>query len=208
MSFVFWGIDGIVFKEEDLEACLDRAKEIRELYEMYVLHGNVYPKSIDKLIWLISQYLEKEVVIRYVDVPAEGSSVKAAFWAMDDGTYQIALLTGMSDDEVRFVLCKELFHVIFDEESRRYISLFAHIEEVTSTFPLEEGHPNCAASWELLAEIAATEFLFPYGDRLKAVTTGEPTDYARVASKYGVPRFIVEVYCGPQNLTYIGKRIR
>lgn len=197
----------LIFKEEDVRACLAKAVEIRELYEMYALNGKGFPRSVDQFVWLVSQYLEKDVTIEWVDVPAEGSSIKAAFWAMEDGSYRIGILSGLDEDELRFVLCKELFHVIFDEESRRSLDLGGHVEEYTSTIPLDGGKPNCAAAWETLAEIAATEFLFPHSLRKQAAANGGSTAYAKFSAQYGLPRYFVEVGCGEGNLAYIEARL-
>lgn len=197
----------LIFQEDDVRACLAKAVEIRELYELYALNGKAYPRSVDQLVWLVSQYLGKSVSIEMVDLPAEGSSIKATFWAMDDGSYRIGVLSGLSTDEFRYVLCKELFHVIFDEESRRSLDLGGHVEEYTSTIPLDGGKPNCAAAWETLAEIAATEFLFPHPLRKAAAANGGSSMSSKYADQYGLPRFYVEVGIGEGNLAYIEARL-
>ena len=197
----------ILFKDEDILACLEKVSELREMYEMYVLNGKQERKSIDDLLWVCEQYLSKKVEVQYVDLPVEGSSIHAAFWAMEDGSYIIGLLSGMTDEEERFVLCKELFHVIFDEESRRSLALAAHVEEYTSNIAVERGEPNCPAAWETLAEIAATEFLLPYGRRVEMAANASTVDFARIATHYGLPRFFVEVAYGKSNLEYIGKHM-
>ena len=193
----------LIFKDDDVRACLAKAVEVRDLFELYVLNGKGFPRSVDQLVWLVAEYLQKTVVIEWVDVPAEGSSIKAAFLAMDDGSYKIGLLAGLDEDELRFVLCKELFHVIFDEESRRSLDLSGHVEEYTSTIPLDGGKPNCAAAWETLAEIAAIEFLFPFELRKRVIENGGVLSSAKYAAQYGMPRYYVEVGCGEGNLAYI-----
>lgn len=197
----------LIFQEEDLRACLAKAVEIREMYEMYAINGKGFPRSVDQLVWLVSEYLEKKVVVEVVDVPAEGSSIKAAFLAMGDGSYRIGLTAGMTEDELRFVLCKELFHVIFDEESRRSLDLSGHVEEYTSTIPLDGGKPNCAAAWETLAEIAAIEFLFPHYLRKQAAANDGALASSKYATQYGMPRYYVEVGCGAGNLAYLEARL-
>lgn len=197
----------ILFEEKDIEACLEKALEVIEHYERYVLNAHERPRSVDDLLWICQEYLGKTIEITYINIPVDGSSVKAVFLAMANGTYRIGLLSGMSDEEERFVLCKELFHVIFDEESRRSLDLAAHLEDYTSNVAIDEGRPNCPAAWETLAEIAATEFLFPYDERVAHTNGGTTADFAKLATRYGLPRFHVEVACGAGNLAYIGKRI-
>ncbi|EMR0463400.1 MULTISPECIES: ImmA/IrrE family metallo-endopeptidase [Stenotrophomonas] len=197
----------IVFQEADITACLEHVLDIIEQYELYVLHGKGDVRSVDDLLWICTQYLNKKIVIEYVDIPVDGSSIKATFFANADGSYRIGLLSGMSDEEERFVLCKELFHVIFDEESRRSLDLAAHLEEYTSNIALDEGEPNCPAAWETLAEIAATEFLFPYERRVQSVANGSAADYGKLATRFQIPRLHVEIACGVGNLAYIGARL-
>ncbi|HFJ9785492.1 TPA: ImmA/IrrE family metallo-endopeptidase [Stenotrophomonas maltophilia] len=197
----------IVFQEDDISACLERVLDIVELYELYVLNGKQDFRSVDDLHWICTEYLGKKILVEYVDIPVDGSSIKATFLAQADGSYWIGLLSGMSDEEERFVFCKELFHVIFDEEGRRSLDLASHLEEYTSNIALDEGVPNCAAAWETLAEIAATEFLFPHARRVQATASGSTADYGRLATRFGIPRFHVEVACSARNLAYIGSRL-
>lgn len=198
----------IRFKEEDITACLEKVLDIVELYELYVLNGKDQERrSVDDLLWICSDYLGKKVLIEYVDIPVDSSSIKAAFMALSDGTYQIGLLSGMLDEEERFTLCKELFHVIFDEESRRSLALAEHLEEYTSNIALESSEPNCSVAWETLAEIAAMEFLFPHERRAQAISNGSAADYGKLGTRFGVPRLYVEIFSGAGNLAYIGARL-
>ncbi|MFK3846596.1 ImmA/IrrE family metallo-endopeptidase [Stenotrophomonas sp. NPDC078853] len=198
----------MVFEESDIQTCLRKAVEIRDLYDLYVLNGKARMKSVDDLTWVCVEYLEKRITIEYADIPVEGSSIKAAFLALDDGSYRIGLLTGMSEEEERFVLCKELFHVIFDEDSRRSLDLESHLEDYTTNIVVDDGRPNCAAAWETLAEIAATEFLLPFEVREAHLNSGNAVDFAKLATRYGLPRLHVEIACGTGNLSYIRKHMK
>lgn len=195
----------ILFDDEEIIACLEKAQEIVDLYNLYVLNSKHRRRSVDDLIWICEQYLGKKILIEYIDIPVDGSSIKAAYLAMSDGSYRIGLLSGMSDEEERFVLCKELFHVILDEESRRSLELEDHLENYTSNIALDEGRPNCSAAWETLAEIAATEFLFPHDERAELTNGSTAQDFGKLATRYGMPRIHVEIACGAGNLAYIGK---
>jgi len=201
----------VYFEDKDIRHCLEKAVEVREMYEMYVLNGKAFPRSVDRLRWVCEEYLNKKIEIEYVDVPAEGSSIKASYWAInEDGKqwYRICPLTGMTEDELRFVLCKELFHVIFDDEEKRNLELSAHVEEYSlSLASTEDVHPNCSVAWETLAEIAAMEFLFPLEERDRAINGGTQVSFSKLASAYGVPRYYVESFCNSSNLEYIRNRI-
>lgn len=195
----------LYFKEADVIACLEKALEIRDTYHMYVLVDHDR-KSVDDLLWVCQEYLGKKIEVGQLELPAEGSSIKASFWALEDGSYIIGLLAGMTEEELRFVLCKEIFHVIFDEESRRSLELGVHLEDYTSNIGVEHGRPNCSAAWETLAEIAATEFLLPLERRLEIAGRATP-DFAKSAAHYGLPRYHVEVACGEANLDYIKRHL-
>lgn len=198
----------INFEEDDIVHCLAKAQEIREQYEMYVLHGNGYPKSVDDFIWICGEYLGFQFTIEQVDLPAEGCSIQAVFIAEGDGSYRIGVLSGLTDEDLRFVVCKELFHMIFDEPGRRSIALREHVENYTSNLPLDDAEPDCSAAWETLAEIAAVEFLFPYEERVRILAAPDGSvDFARIATTYGLPRIFVEVACGEGNMAYVASKI-
>ncbi|PBJ83743.1 hypothetical protein CMZ84_04440 [Lysobacteraceae bacterium NML93-0399] len=195
----------MVFEEDDISYCLSKARDIGDQYELYVLHGKEFPRSVDDLLWICGEYLGKKIFVEYVDIPAEGSSVSATYWANSDGSYRIGLLTGMSKDEEKFVLCKELFHVIFDDEGRRSMDLSTHLEDCTTAYTVNGGPPRCAVAWETLAEIAAIEFYFPFEQREKCLDGGTVVDFARLAVRFEIPRYYVEVACGAGNMAYVKK---
>jgi len=197
----------LIFKPEDMQACMDTVRDITEAFELNVHNGKGYPKSVDGFIWLIGEYLGKKVEISYLDLPAEGSSIKAMCTVWSDGTYRIYVLAGMTEDELRFVVCKELFHAIFDQEDRRNMDLRDHVEEYTSTYASQVGaEPQCSASWEWLAEIAAIEFLFPHRYRAEACNSEDTIlAYSKAATQYGLPRKYVEIGCSESNIEYLAK---
>ncbi|WP_313248896.1 ImmA/IrrE family metallo-endopeptidase [Stenotrophomonas acidaminiphila] len=200
----------IHFREDDITTCLRRTMEVSELYEMYVRgDGRATRRSVDDLLWLCEQHLQKKISIQYVSIPEDGTSIKAGFLALADGAYLIGLVEGMTDEDERFVLCKELFHVMFDHEGIRNIDLATHLAEYASLFqtPDCEGEPQCSVAWENLAEIAAMEFLFPYDQRLAHVNGGTTLDFGRLATRYGIPRYYVEIACSPGNMQFLGRVI-
>ena len=200
----------IHFKEDDITTCLRRTIEVSELYEMYVRgDSKATRRSVDDLLWLCGQHLGKTIKIEYASIPEDGTSIKAGFLALGDGTYMIGLVEGMSDEDERFVLCKELFHVMFDHEGIRNIDLATHLAEYASLFqaPDCEGEPQCSVAWESLAEIAAMEFLFPYDQRVASVNGGTTLDFGRLATRYGIPRYYVEIACSSGNMHFLGRVI-
>ena len=182
------------FGLEDLLFCLEMASQVSEAYDQYVLHPEGRPRSVDDMLWVCSEYLGKKISVFELDLAAEGRSVKAACFANEDGSFEIGVLSGLEEDELRFVLCKEIFHAMLERIECRNLNLYDHV--ASSIEAVVERLPNRAAEAEQLALIAAMEFLFPFATReaILGRTTGE-LDYAEMASRYNVPlRFVEEVF--------------
>lgn len=177
----------------EIRRCLDCARELREEYRATCLRGDATRKSIDQLRGLVERYCGKKVSVQ--TLARHQASIKAFYFAMADGTYQIFLMSGMSDEEKRFAYCKELFHVVIDTEDYHNTNLYDHVYEVVATFPVTDSTPSPSAQSEKLAELAAMEFMFPYEDRKRILEQDSNPDAGRIASMYGVPQPYVELYC-------------
>lgn len=182
----------------DVRRCLDQARAMVEEYRRYHIGGDHDRKSIiDLMDQIVAEYLGKQFFVR--KLPMSNESVSAMFWALKDGTYEIFLLDGLDEHQRRFALCKELFHIILDEEGCRSTNVSEHVEEVHTTFPVRDSKPGTAAIWEFLAEASAMEFMFPFDARERflraAEAAGVAPDFARAAQQFGVPEYFVEFYC-------------
>ncbi len=150
---------------------------------------------MDDMVWVARDYLNKRVEIHDLDVIADDKIIRGVFAAFDDGHYEIFLLAELGERERRFVLTKEMMHVLLDEERCRNMDIYEHVQEATSSFTIEDSNPDSPVATELLAEVAAMEFLLPYSKR-KAIIEhcdGDP-DYALFARRYGIPQSYVEEY--------------
>jgi Zn-dependent peptidase ImmA (M78 family) len=185
---------------DDVAFCIGKAHEIAEHYQRYVLPGDAVLRSMDELQPLVGQYVGKGVEIRALDRSADGSSIMGMCAVFDDH-FEIYILAELTDDLRRFVLCKELFHVVLDSERSRNGDIYEHLVEVATTFPVVDSQPNCAAAWEVLAEAAAMEFMFPYKERAACLASGN-FDPAVVAKRYGIPQIFVEAYCNPRAMDF------
>lgn len=183
----------------EVTECIELVHEVAEHYRLNVLNSARTMRSVEDLEWIVGTFLQKKVTVESLKVPAAGKWIKAACVITDAGEYEIYVLTGLDLDARRFIICKELFHVVLDAESRRNMDMFRHLQEVTTTFPVAIVQPNsAAAACEYYAEAAAMEFLFPYTERLAvlaAAPEGGP-NYAEIASRYGIPQEYVESYLG------------
>jgi hypothetical protein len=61
------------------------------------------------------------------------------------------------------VLCKELFHVILDQERYRTIQIFDHLVEVMASPPIhDDAKSGIGVISENMAEISAMQYMLPY----------------------------------------------
>lgn len=176
-------------------AALACAKDLSEQYVLYALRPR-NDKSIDTTVWLIGEYVRRKVTYNEVAVLAEGSNIRGLYMAYANGNYLVFTLSELPERERRFVACKELFHVVMDQAAFRSMDLLGLIEEAQETFFLDECRPSDSMASELLTEIAAMEYLFPYAERAKEIESAgsDGPDHSRIAAKYGVPQHMVEIY--------------
>lgn len=186
---------------KDFRFCLDTAAEMTEQYKLYVLAAEGFPRSVDNLLELCTQHQQKQIEVQTLDLKDKAIS---GMYVNFGTRYAIVVDVGLNQCWKRFVICKELFHVLLDAEEYRNMNIYAHLEEVKSTFPLPDSHPGSAAISEAMAEIAAMEFLFPYSSRVAELAQNATPDYLALAHKYKIPQVFVENYLSPSYMENIG----
>ncbi|CAE6728687.1 hypothetical protein XAC301_11230 [Xanthomonas arboricola pv. corylina] len=196
----------MMLDRDEVVSCLALVNEVVEHYRGQVLHHDRTMRSVEDLAWIVGEFLQKKVTLDTLKVPSAGKWIRATCIVNDDGSYEIYTLSGLDYDARRFIVCKELFHVILDEEGRRNMDTYSHLQEVTSTFPIPNSVPNSAAVCEYLAEAAAMEFLFPYVEREATITAAGRAgpNHAEVAARYGIPQEYVESYLADGLMTFFG----
>nr|WP_244667600.1 ImmA/IrrE family metallo-endopeptidase [Xanthomonas sp. D-109] len=128
------------------------------------------------------------------------------FAAFVGGSYGIYLLAELQERERRFVLTKEMFHVLLDEERCRNMDIYGHVQEATMSFSIEDSNPNSPVAAEVLAEIGAMEFLLPYAKRKVLLEQcGDAPDFALIARRYGIPQMYVEEYLSDRMMAEFAK---
>lgn len=196
----------MILDDKDVQFALEKAKEISECYRLYVLGGDSPKKSIDDLIWLFGQHCGKKIAMGELNIPAQDLVVRGMYAALSDGSYEIYTLAELGSHEERFVLTKELFHVVMDTEECRNMDLYDHLVDAQASFSIGDSEPNKSVVWEALAEIGAMEFLFPYHDReqLLAASGGNP-NFVDIARRYGVPQSYIEMYLSETVMNEFGR---
>lgn len=177
-----------------IDLALDKAAEMAEHHHRYVLDGAASRKSIDDLVWIVTTYLLKDVSILEIDIPADTGSIRA-FMVRYPLRYDIVMLAEKNFCLKRFVLCKELFQVILDDDRFHNVDIYKQMEESALAMMDVKSSPSMNVISEALAEIATIEFLFPYADRIaitRSLAPGQEADSSAIAERYKIPKLWVE----------------
>jgi len=190
---------------KDVRHCLDKAAEMTEQYKLYVLAAASFPRSVDDLLWLCQEHEQKNITDVSLDL--KDRTILGAYLNLG-ASYVIIVGANLNFCWKRFVLCKELFHVLLDAPEYRRMNIYEHLEEVKTTFPLLESRPGPSTVCEAMAEMAAMEFLFPYAARVEELEKNASPDYLAIAQKYKIPQVYVEEYMSPSYMENLGAMLR
>ena len=190
-------------KPKDVRYCLDVASRAIEHYNLYELNPSRFPRSVDALQALCAEHEKKKISIVALPASEKECSIFGLYVSFGD-RYCIALQPDLNPCWHRFVLCKELFHVLIDADEYRDMDIYGHLEDVKASFPVLESAPRSTTAAEVMAEIAALEFLFPYTERERALSAADSPDYLEIAKKYRIPQILVEEYLAASYMENIG----
>lgn len=180
---------------DKLQQSIEKSREINEQFKLYSLDSENRVKPVDNLIKLCQEYLKKDIKLYEHKIPHTGQPIRGFYLAYPD-YYEIVLLGEQNFCWRRLVLCKEIFHIILDDEEYQNKDIGRLIDEATITLPIykNDADPILPMQAELFAEIAAMEFLFPYNERKSILNKSQSPDYMLIAEQYKIPRFLVEKY--------------
>jgi hypothetical protein len=185
-----------------LAHCLDQANALSDQRRIYGIAADDPLRSVDQLTEICKTYLRKKIRILELDIDKDDSPVFGSTILLRDGSYDICHVKNLNYCWQRFVTCKELFHVVLDEVKYRRIAISDHVDEVTVAFPDDNSRPNMSVVAEILAEIAAMEYLFPYKDReMEFANKHGNIDCRAIADRYKVPLVYIEKYLSPPHMT-------
>lgn len=182
----------MLINRQKLINTLSKVAEIKEVYGLRYLASDATKRSVDKLLDLCRSYLEKKIDWHVHSDSALNHFVQSFVIVKDEG-YEICTLSDLNNCWKRFVLCKEIFHIILDSEEDWNSSLEDHLINFHGGITELESEVSGSAQAELLAEIAAMEFLFPYKERI-ALNKNGYVDYSAIAERYKIPRYFAERY--------------
>src|SRR5258708_33972529 len=98
-----------------LSYCLDKANEIADQFTLVYLDANNPERSIENLHETCEKYLNVKIITTELDIDKDNSAVWGMFVRYSDH-FEIIIAQGLNYCWRRFVFCKELFHVVLDDE--------------------------------------------------------------------------------------------
>lgn len=193
----------MIINKQNLEAVIAKANEVNDHYKLTHLTGNATQKIMDYILDSCDKLGVQNVHMSEVDLPFSDSAVYSMCVMTQDGA-DIVLAKGLNHCWQRYTICKELFHLLIDDEKYRNLDIFAHSEAVTISYSLDESRPDLGVAAEFLAEVAAMEFLFPYAERELQMRNGQP-NYPAIAQQYRIPQLLVDRYLSPHLMSTLKK---
>lgn len=103
---------------------------------------------------------------------------------------RIAVASGLNRCWQRFVVCKELMHLLIDREDDRTPDALVQLKSMVT--PLKD--PTAKLNSETFAALTALEYLLPWGMRPGAPTEADPT--LAIATRFRLPRTWVDFFYG------------
>lgn len=163
--------------------------------------------SVNSLLDMVRKIYDKKVILSRHHDSYEDHHIHSFLVLDPDDTYQICLLSKMTNCWDRFALCKELFHVVLDEEYVRNPQLTAHLKDFRSSIVDTNNGGMDSSKYEMLTEFAAMQFLFPYARRLDCLeiisartAKGETKKSVclEISKEFRIPRLLTEDYLEAQ----------
>jgi hypothetical protein len=176
-----------------------KIRNIKECHAQYSLNANFVPVSVDDLIWITCNMYEIHVVVKKVLVDLQTVRGTLLRFAGDKANPHVILARPrQSKCWLRYVVTKELSHLIIDEREDWCPDATIIIDEMFELFSLEKNgnwhtEPKRKVISEHIAEVVAIELLYPYerraADRAKLST--DQTTYSQLEADYEIPSAII-----------------
>ena len=189
-----------------IRLCLDRADYMREQYKLYAMgDGNANPKDMNEFVRICQDELGYNISLKSVPKDGQKSAIRAFYMRDEGGNYEIYVLQNLNTCWDAFVRCKELFHMLLDSEEFRRLDIYEHLKEVSLKMTVASSEPSKPVVCEVLAEISAMEFLFPFEARKREKEQGNGSiNYQAIAEYYRIPRKYVEWYMSDDMMEVLG----
>ena len=184
----------MLLKHSHIKKCYDLVQSQITNFNLQVRHPRGDVRSVDDF-----KDFCKEQHAAFDDyelnLPAKGQPIFGSMIQTGD-SYNIFLLSGLNRCWKRFVLCKEIFHIILDIDDK--LDVFKNsnwseqVEKTLFNIPNVTTTTEDCAAVEALAEICAMELLFPYEWRVNYISEGKSVD--EIANIVLLPKALIEKF--------------
>lgn len=181
----------MILSGERTETVFRKVKQIQEELAAYVLASDRPDLSIEDFQYVIENMYG--IKIEKYAVPFEANFLRGMMERYEKRAI-IYVRKDMSYELIRFTAVKEMCHIAIDQEEDWSSSGHETIRDLVSEYSIQnDKEAEITSQSEMLAEIAATELLYPFDHRQidrKKVENGETT-IGKIANHYKIPQFIV-----------------
>jgi IrrE N-terminal-like domain len=183
---------------QKLMSILQKVRIVREHLQA-VCHEPQGPVlSIMNLHWAIQDIYKLTIEMR--DVSFDADHLRGKVERYSDNRARILVRSRQSDEEKRFATAKELCHLMIDEEDDWSVQGVDTISGLLMEWKLQQAngvghtHPTDPLQSEILAEIAAVEFMYPAEYRATDIAklAESSTTIARISLEHELPAYQVE----------------
>jgi len=196
----------MIVSSQKLEAAYRKVHQIKEHMRAHCLAPDRSKLSVQDLQWCVCDMYK--LTIEMKEVAFEGEHLRGLVERYKDRA-RILIRAGQGEEWVRFTAVKELCHLAMDEGE----DWSPRGHETIEMLLLEESLDNAGAQAdrkiadakaqsEKLAEIAATELMYPHEyrqDDLTAVNSGKTTITA-LAIHFQVPEYVIGTALHPNRI--------
>lgn len=185
----------MLIKDDKVCAVFKKVHHIREEYQRYVIGNNTHLIAIEDLQRVVENMYDLAIVKTQLNF---SSVFIRGMMERHKDKILIRVYSGQPLDWKRFTTVKEMCHVVIDEAEDWSVEGVTTLKEMIHEFSLEST-PDSAeeaekvSQSELLAEIAATEIMYPYEVRqgdLKRLSE-KATTFDIIAKEHGLPVSVV-----------------
>ncbi len=169
---------------------------VKEHRDSYILGPDRIPVSIEDLIWVVSDMYDLKIEV--LKVSAKAQSLRGVLLRYEEKPSQILVRADLDEFRKRFVIVKELAHLIIDQKEDWSPDGVKIIDDLFKLFELENGGANAEEHSirvvsEQVAEIVATELLYPAEFRNgneQDLISGK-TSFAKLEIQYAIPASVI-----------------
>ena len=173
-----------------------KIKFVKEHRRLYVLNHDNIPASIDDLMWVVNDMYDADV--EALEVPVEAIFFAGTLFRYNESKSFILVKKSYNIVWKRFIVAKELAHIIIDAKEDWCPDGVEVIDGMFSALRIEMGgdpdhQPDTKTQSEFVAEMVATEILYPYelrGTDSEDVASGK-TSYTELEGRYEVPAVMI-----------------